>query len=90
MEEKEIIEILYSVKQNYYSERVKESIDSAIDIIESKKKVEKELEKAIEKERITLDQFTDDFNHHLWIMRGLKVASKIIKGENYEDFLSHR
>lgn len=88
MEEKEIIEILYSVKQDYYSERVKESIDSAIDIIKSKNRVEKELEKAIKKEKTMLDQFTDDFNHHLWIMRGLKVAKAIIEGNDYKDFIS--
>ena len=88
MEGKEIIETLYSVKQDY-SDGIKEVIDSAIEIIKSKIKAEKELEKAIEKERTTLDKFTDDFNHHLWIMRGLQVAKKIMGGESYEDFLSH-
>lgn len=88
MEGKEIIETLYSVKQDY-SDGVKEVIDSAIEIIKSKIRTEKELEKAIEKERTTLDKFTDDFNHHLWIMRGLQVAKKIMGGESYEDFLSH-
>lgn len=85
MEEKKIIEILYSVRQDY-SDGVREAIDSAIEVIKSKIRAEKELEKAIEKERITLDQFTDDFNHHLWIMRGLQVAKKIMEGEDYEKF----
>lgn len=85
MEEKKIIEILYSVRQDY-SDGVREVIDSAIEVIKSKIRAEKELEKAIEKERITLDQFTDDFNHHLWIMRGLQVAKKIMEGEDYEKF----
>ena len=88
MEGKEIIETLYSVKQDC-SDGAKEVIDSAIEIIKSKTRTEKELEKAIEKERTTLDKFTDDFNHHLWIMRGLQVAKKIMGGESYEDFLSH-
>ena len=88
MEEKKTIEILYSVRQDY-SDEIREVIDSAIEVIKSKIRAEKELEKAIEKERITLDQFTDDFNHHLWIMRGLQVAKKIMGGESYEDFLSH-
>ena len=85
MEEKKIIEILYSVRQDY-SDGVREVIDSAIEVIKSKIRAEKELEKAIEKERTTLDQFTDDFNHHLWIMRGLQVAKKIMEGEDYEKF----
>ena len=85
MEEKKTIEILYSVRQDY-SDEVKEVIDSAIEVIKSKIRAEKELEKAIEKERTTLDQFTDDFNHHLWIMRGLQVAKKIMGGESYEKF----
>lgn len=88
MEGKEIIETLYSVKQDC-SDGAKEVIDSAIEIIKSKTRTEKELEKAIEKERTTLDKFTDDFNHHLWIMRGLQVAKKIMEGKSYEDFLSH-
>lgn len=88
MEGKEIIETLYSVRQDY-SDGIRETIDSAIEVIKSKIRAEKELEKAIEKERTTLDQFTDDFNHHLWIMRGLQVAKKIMEGESYEDFLSH-
>ena len=88
MEEKKIIEILYSVRQDY-SDEVRKVIGSAIEVIKSKIRAEKELEKAIEKERTTLDQFTDDFNHHLWIMRGLQVAKKIMEGESYEDFLSH-
>ena len=87
MEGKEIIETLYSVKQDC-SDGVKEVIDSAIEIIKSKIRIEKELEKAIEKERTTLDKFTDDFNHHLWIMRGLKVAKAIIEGNDYKDFIS--
>ena len=87
MEEKKIIEILYSVRQDY-SDGVREVIDSAIEVIKSKIRAEKELEKAIEKERTTLDQFTDDFNHHLWIMRGLKVAKAIIEGNDYKDFIS--
>lgn len=86
MEEKKIIEILYSVRQDY-SDGVREVIDSAIEVIKSKIRAEKELEKAIEKERTTLDQFTDDFNHHLWIMRGLQVAKKIMEGESCEDFI---
>ena len=87
MEEKKIIEILYSVRQDF-SDEVREVIDSAIEVIKSKIRAEKELEKAIEKERTTLDQFTDDFNHHLWIMRGLKVAKAIIEGNDYKDFIS--
>lgn len=88
MEGKEIIETLYSVRQDY-SDGIRETIDSAIEVIKSKIRAEKELEKAIEKEKTTLDQFADDFNHHLWIMRGLQVAKKIMGGESYEDFLSH-
>ena len=91
MDINKIVELLESVKTSGYILKVGtgEAIDSAIEAIKSKIRVEKELEKAIEKERTTLDQFTDDFNHHLWIMRGLQVAKKIMEGESYEDFLSH-
>lgn len=91
MDINKIIELLESVKNDGYILKVGtgEAIDIAIETIKSKRKVLVELDKAIEKEKTTLDQFTDDFNHHLWIVRGLKIAKKIIEGEDYEDFLSH-
>ena len=83
------IELLESVKNDGYILKVGtgEAIDIAIEAIKSKRKVLVELDKAIEKEKTTLDQFTDDFNHHLWIMRGLQVAKAIIEGKDYKDFV---
>lgn len=84
------IELLELVKNDGYILKVGtgEAIDIAIEAIKSKRKVLVELDKAIEKEKTTLDQFTDDFNHHLWIMRGLQVAKAIIEGKDYKDFIS--
>jgi hypothetical protein len=60
----------------------------AIKIVKAKSKFMTEIDKAIEKEKEALDQFTDDFNYHLWIMRGLQVAKAIIEGKDYKDFIS--
>ena len=84
------IELLESVKNDGYILKIGtgEAIDIAIESIKSKRKVLVELDKAIEKEKTTLDQFTDDFNHHLWVMRGLQIAKAIIEGKDYKDFIS--
>lgn len=91
MDTNKAIELLESVKNGGYILQIGigEAIDIAINSIKSKRKVLAELDKAIEKEKTTLDQFTDDFNHHLWIMRGLQIAKAITEGGKYEDFLSH-
>lgn len=90
MDTNKAIELLESVKNCGYilQTGIGEAIDIAIESIKSKRKVLAELDKAIEKEKTTLDQFTDDFNHHLWIMRGLQIAKAIVDGEDYKNFTS--
>lgn len=83
-----VITYLEVIKREDIAVELVQAIDSAIEIIGSKQKIVKELDKAIEIEKTTLDQFTDDFNHHLWIMRGLQIAKAIIEGKDYIDFIS--
>lgn len=88
MSDNKVVKILKSVKEDYVIpiDGLGEAVDTAIETIKAKNRFMAEIDKAIEKEKEALDQFTDDFNHHLWVMRGLQVAKKIMEGESYEQF----
>ena len=94
MTDNQVIEVLKSLKDDYVipKDGVREAVDKAITSILSQQRIMKELDKGIEAEMVLLDeatkydQFSDTFNHHLWIMRGLKIARAIIEGKKYEDF----
>lgn len=86
MTDERIIAYLNTLKNEYLDDEIKEVAETAIKAIKSKCRIQTELDKAIEKEKNVLSQFTNDFNHHLWIMRGLKVAKQIVEGEDYEKF----
>ena len=88
MSDKRIIDSLEIIKVGLDIESEQEVMNEAIKIVKAKSKFMTEIDKAIEKEKETLDQFTDDFNHHLWIMRGLQIAKAIIDGKDYKDFIS--
>lgn len=88
MSDKRIIDSLEIIKVGLDIESEQEVMNEAIKIVKAKSKFMIEIDKAIEKEKETLDQFTDDFNHHLWIMRGLQIAKAIIDGEDYKNFTS--
>ena len=88
MSNKRIIDSLEIIKVGLDIESEQEVITEAIKIVKAKSKFMTEIDKAIEKEKEALDQFTDDFNHHLWIMRGLQIAKAIIDGEDYKNFTS--
>jgi hypothetical protein len=88
MTDERMITYLNAFKKNYSDGEIEEVIDAVIEAIRLKKKILSEIDKAIEKEKTTLDQFTDDFNHHLWIMRGLQIAKAIVEGEDYKNFTS--
>lgn len=86
MSDKRIIDSLEIIKVGLDIESEQEVMNEAIKIVKAKSKFMTEIDKAIEKEKEVLDQFTDDFNHHLWIMRGLQIAKYIVDGGKYEDF----
>lgn len=88
MSDKRIIDSLEIIKVGLDIESEQEVMNEAIKIVKAKSKFMTEIDKAIEKEKEALDQFTDDFNHHLWIMRGLQIAKAIIEGKDYKDFIS--
>ena len=88
MSDKRIIDSLEIIKVGLDIESEQEVMTEAIKIVKAKSKFMTEIDKAIEKEKEALDQFTDDFNHHLWIMRGLQIAKAIIEGKDYKDFIS--
>ena len=88
MSDKRIIDSLEIIKIGLDIESEQEVMNEAIKIVKAKSKFMTEIDKAIEKEKETLDQFTDDFNHHLWIMRGLQIAKAIVEGEDYKNFTS--
>ena len=88
MSDKRIIDSLEIIKVGLDIESEQEVMTEAIKIVKAKSKFMTEIDKAIEKEKEALDQFTDDFNHHLWIMRGLQIAKAIIDGKDYKDFIS--
>lgn len=88
MSDKRIIDSLKIIKVGLDIESEQEVMTEAIKIVKAKSKFMTEINKAIEKEKEALDQFTDDFNHHLWIMRGLQIAKAIIDGEDYKNFTS--
>lgn len=88
MSDKRIIDSLEIIKVGLDIESEQEVMTEAIKIVKAKSKFMTEIDKAIEKEKEALDQFTDDFNHHLWIMRGLQIAKAIIDGEDYKNFTS--
>lgn len=88
MSDKRIIDSLEIIKVGLDIESEQEVMNEAIKIVKAKSKFMTEIDKAIEKEKETLDQFTDDFNHHLWVMRGLQIAKAIIEGKDYKDFIS--
>ena len=88
MSDKRIIDSLEIIKVGLDIESEQEVMTEAIKIVKAKSKFMTEIDKAIEKEKEALDQFTDDFNHHLWIMRGLQIAKAIIDGEDYKNFIS--
>lgn len=88
MSDKRIIDSLEIIKVGLDIESEQEVMTEAIKIVKAKSKFMTEINKAIEKEKEALDQFTDDFNHHLWIMRGLQIAKAIIDGEDYKNFTS--
>lgn len=88
MSDNKVVKILKSVKEDYVIpiDGLGEAVDMAVEAIKAKNRFMAEIDKAIEKEKEALDQFADDFNHHLWVMRGLQVAKKIMEGESYEQF----
>lgn len=86
MTDERIIAYLNKIKENYPDDEIEEVVDTSIKAITSQRRTQAELNKAIEKEKVAIDQFTEDFNHHLWIMRGLKIAKAITEGESYEKF----
>ena len=88
MSDKRIIDSLEIIKVGLDIESEQEVMTEAIKIVKANSKFMTEIDKAIEKEKEALDQFTDDFNHHLWIMRGLQIAKAIIDGKDYKDFIS--
>ena len=88
MSDKRIIDSLEIIKIGLDIESEQEVMNEAIKIVKAKSKFMTEIDKAIEKEKEVLDQFTDDFNHHLWIMRGLQIAKAIVEGEDYKNFTS--
>ena len=88
MSDKRIIDSLEIIKIGLDIESEQEVMNEAIKIVKAKSKFMTEIDKAIEQEKETLDQFTDDFNHHLWIMRGLQIAKAIVEGEDYKNFTS--
>lgn len=88
MSDKRIIDSLEIIKVGLDIESEQEVMTEVIKIVKAKSKFMTEIDKAIEKEKEALDQFTDDFNHHLWIMRGLQIAKAIVEGEDYKNFTS--
>ena len=86
MTKERMIVYLNTCKNKYPEDEMEEVINTAIEAINSKYIIVNKLVKAIEREKMELHKFSDDFNHHLWIMRGLQIAKRIVEGDNYEDF----
>lgn len=86
MTDERAIELLTEYKQSN-SDDIVVAVDLAINAIKSKRVSLSEITKLIDKEKEALNKFdSNDFNHHLWTMRGLQVAKQILEGAKHDQF----